>query len=255
VASKAADLGPIVVKNPTVYLTAKDKETVMHVRGYLKESIRKAEGFEEKEKRGSEGEYKQLRFKGDYLYQDGEVLWIELKVGNLERFPDWLREHSDFISLTETLPDRPRRIPGVYRTSDGVVAEVERHSQFNKAWDSYYVRIVGKDPKAVLLLLNAIRSGTVEPTESWDNDQPSRPLADIEKDLEEMRAQRDQLQTALIKAQKHIEWISSLRAEYEKVQDKALATLSEIYEKLTGRYVVRAKPLRDLIGKTFAALH
>jgi hypothetical protein len=170
-----------------------------------------------------------------------------------DKFPEVFKAFVEEVTFQDSFATSPRRGTGIYRM-ENVVAEMDT-SEYNR--ERYSVKMRGSlnDMPTMLNLYRAIRAGNVLPTESWETGQPSRPRAEVERDLAVAQARRDELQTALVKAQNHIEWLTGERQKYSTAFDGAMQALHLVDIKLRDRRIIWGRPLRDLVGEKIAALH
>jgi hypothetical protein len=231
------------------------KETVMSINVYLKEGIRNQLGFKSQEKDNSGkygGTYTELTFEGIKLQEGEGRLYLGLQ-GLDSKIPEKLRSWVDDISFVDGFSCKRGRQPGIYRKGE-LVAELEAQSS-----PTYYsVKMRGRmeDMPTMLELYRAIRAGTISPLpgDSWEDGQLRRPLADIEQDLVVALAQRNELQAALVKAQYHIEWLTTERQKYSNWFDLAMQALHLVDIRLRNSRVIWGRSLRDLVGEKIAAI-
>jgi len=195
----------------------------MSVNVYLTSKIRESEDFDT-DKKGTPC------FCGLRLSQNEGRFFVglnSLTAGVDEKLKPFVEE----ISFNEMVNNAPMRQFGVYRASD-IEAEVEG-LQFNK--ESYKISMRGKmeDMPAMLALYRQIRAGTIQPEESWSDEQLTQPRAKTEAELAEALGELEKLNDTAV----------SLKISREM----AKTTLRLIRKGLENRWLVRAGPLLEMV--------
>jgi hypothetical protein len=174
----------------------------MSVRIYLRDEIRNADGFEMKTGGGG-GSSVRPHFRDVVLFEPTNAgkLHLHLLFSDLdEKVPDFLVEFVDEILLIENFSESPSRDKGVY-TQGKVRARLDANSS------GYLLKMSGSydDLSDILKLYHAIRAGTVQPTESWENPQLTRPVAETERHLKLARQDIEVLRTDLKESEEELE--------------------------------------------------
>ncbi|MBU2566666.1 hypothetical protein KKG46_03855 [Patescibacteria group bacterium] len=94
------------------------------------------------------------------------------------RIPIALKKHVIAVSMLRQIPDDPIRLLGIYEHRGARATVDVVHG--GDSWLS--VHIIGIEIEEVVKLYNLIRSGAIEPTESWERLQPGTEPEYIEDD-------------------------------------------------------------------------
>src|SRR3989344_2226588 len=184
----------------------------MSVNVYLREEIRQAEGFGMKTKIWGKPpqNYEQATFMGIELsMSEGR---LSLHLGYLDgKIPEVLLLFVSDVSFHDCFPLQPRRETGVYRDDKfgDAIAKLEVNSS------NYFLRITGTKLEEGKKLDEAIRAGTVRPTESGEQSQQGQSRDELEAELAESRRAVEDLDsrygTAIAQREQALEQLSAVR--------------------------------------------
>ncbi len=165
----------------------------MSVNVYLKEEVKKIEGFTTRQRRAQAqgGEiWNEYEIPGVKLYYKEGRWHITLSEGT-NSVPSVVADIVDSVSLREFIPIRPKRESGSYH-HESAEAEVtsygEKHAQ---------VIIAGKEIKDVFKLFRMIKIGSIRPDESYEGEQGGMSRAELFAALGEVEGELQKIQGEL----------------------------------------------------------
>lgn len=111
-----------------------------------------------------------------------------------DRVPAAVVNMVDEISFWDYIPSHPKREAGVYHHAS---AEAEVQPYSDGKGNKNQVRVIAKKMGDVVELLRMIKAGSIRPDESYEGQQNGMSRAELEANMEHLRARFDDLHNAL----------------------------------------------------------